>query len=177
MDHKELIVRAKEGDHAAFDTLYRLCYAPLYRFVLIRVKSKDESEDITQDTFIKLVRALPRYEGEGSVLPYLFTIARNTIIDHYRKRKPDYDDEALWALASDAPSPEESAALGAEVAEVMGLLHQLSDAEESVIKLRYLDGLPTADVAAIVGKSDEAVRQVLSRGIRRIRSLLESKRS
>lgn len=177
MDHLALIERAQAGEHAAFDALYRSAYAPVYRFVLIRVKSKDVAEDITQDVFIKFLKALPTYVGSPSILPFLFTAARNTIIDHYRKRKPDYDDEALWALASEDPSPEETAALGAEVTMVLKLLSQLSPAEEAAIKLRYLDGLSTVEVAAILEKSEEAVRQILSRGVRGIRSLLEGSTS
>lgn len=173
MDHVALIRRARAGDHAAFDALYRSCYAPLYRFVLIRVRSKDVAEDITQDVFIKFLRALPRYTGAPSVLPYLFTVARTTVIDHYRKRQPDFDDDALWALASEDPSPEEEAALGVEVARVLRFLSKLSPAEEAAIKLRYLDGLSTAEVAAILEKSEDAVRQILSRGVRELRSLLE----
>ncbi len=173
MDHIALIQRARDGDHAAFDTLYRTCYAPVYRFVLIRVRSKDEAEDITQDVFIKFLRILPQYESRGSTLPYLFTMARNAVIDHYRKRRPDYNDDALWALASEGPSPEEESALGAEVSKVLKLLDELSDAEEAAIKLRYLDGLSTTEVAAILLKSEDAVRQILSRGIRRLRYLLE----
>lgn len=175
MSHVDLIQRAQAGDHGAFSELYTSCYAPVYRFIVVRVKSKEDADDITQDVFVKMLRALPTYQSRSdSLLPYLFTIARNAIIDYLRKKKPIYDDDALWDLASADPSPEEAARLGGEVTEVLKALHKLSEAEEAAITLKYLDGLGTAEVAGILGRTEESVRQLLSRGIRNIRSILES---
>lgn len=175
MDHRALIARAQAGDPQAFEELFRVCYAPVFRFVFLKLKSRDESEDVTQEVFIKMLKSLPQYEDRGpSLLPYLFVIARNAVIDHVRRRRPEAGDDELWALVSEDPTPEESAKLGEETASVMKLLSQLSEAEEIVLKLKYLDGLSTTEIGAILEKSEEAVRQQLSRGIRHARSLLES---
>jgi RNA polymerase sigma-70 factor (ECF subfamily) len=175
MDHRALIAKAQAGDPSAFDELFRACYAPVFRFVFIRLKSHDDAEEITQDVFVKMLASLSRYEDRGpSLLPYLFTLARNAVIDLVRKRKPELDDEALWALPSGDPTPEESARLGEETAHVLKLLNQLSEAERDALRLKYLDGFSTAEVAATLGKTEEAVRQLVSRGVRRIRSLYES---
>lgn len=173
MDTIEVITRAKAGDHAAFEQLYRALYAPVYRFAVLRLKSKDDADDVTQQVFIKFFNALPRFEPQESALPYLLTIARNAIIDHLRRRKPDLDDDALWAVASTEPTPEQTAHLGGEVSRVLVALNQLSDAEEAVIKMKYLDSLETSEIANILGKQEDAVRQLLSRGLRRARILLE----
>ncbi|MEK7530262.1 MAG: sigma-70 family RNA polymerase sigma factor [Patescibacteria group bacterium] len=173
MDHRELIKKAKEGDRPAFDELYRTVYAPVYRFIVMRVKSKDEAEDLCQIVFTKFFIALPSYRDSGpSVLPYLFTMARNAIIDETRKRKPIYDDDALWSIADQSPSAEQNSMQHEEVMTVLNAMQACSEAEEAVLKLRYLDGFSTAEVAALLEKSPEAIRQLLSRALRHIRTYL-----
>ncbi len=175
MDHRTLIASAQAGNSQAFEELFRVCYAPVFRFIFLKLKSRDESEDVTQEVFIKMLKSLPHYEDRGpSLLPYLFVIARNAVIDHVRKQKPEAGDDELWALVSQDPTPEESAQLGEETSQVIRILSQLSEAEEAVLKLKYLDGLSTSEISLLLEKSEEAVRQLLSRGIRRARSLLES---
>lgn len=176
MADKDLILRAQGGDTVAFDEIYKSVYAPVYRFILMRLKSRDEADDVTQEVFIKFFKSIGSYESRGSMLPYLFTVARNAVIDHLRKRRPDYDDEALMRVASGDPTAEQTAILGQEVAQVMRLMSQLSEAEEAAIKLKHIDGLPTTEVAELLGKTEEAVRQLLSRGIRQLRLLLESEK-
>lgn len=173
MDYRDLIHRAQGGDEDAFTALYQGTYAPLYRFVLIRVKDRALADDITQETFIKFLGALPTYTAQLSPLPYLHTVAKNSIIDHFRKRAPDYDDEALWALGSGAPTQEEVAILGEDVGEALRLLAELSVDEAEAIKCKYLDGLETKEISAHLDKSEESVRQILSRGMRRLRSLYD----
>ena len=168
-------LNADPGYQGAFEKLYTSAYAPVFRFIVMRLKSRDEAEDVTQDVFIKFLNALPQYRAQGSMLPYLFTVARNAVIDHLRRKKPTYDDDALLQIASSEPTAEERSGLGEEVAEVMGLLSQLSEAEEAVVKLRYLDGLATYEVAKLLGKNEDAVRQLLSRGLKRLRILCESR--
>ncbi len=173
MDQPDLLARAQGGEHAAFDELYRTAYAPVYRFIYIRTRSKEVAEDLTQDVFVKMFAARPQAPASGSLLPYLFTVARNAVIDWSRKKKPLYDDDALASVADQTRSPEAEAELGADVTQMLDALQQLSEGEEAVLKLRYLDGLSTAEVAALLEKSEEAIRQALSRGLRRLRSILE----
>ena len=80
----DIILRAKSGDRSAFDMLYRLYVTPVYRYVWIRLRNKEDTEDVVADTFLKAYQALSRYEHEkATMLPYLFTIARN--LRHDRK--------------------------------------------------------------------------------------------
>lgn len=178
MDHLDLITRAQQGDEDAFEELYRACYAPVYRFVLMRMKSPDDSEDITQEVFVKLLASLPRYEQRNrSLLPYLFVMARNAVIDHYRKSRPMASEEELWELASKDPSPEEAAMMGEEAAQAVALLNSLKEADAEVVRMKYFDGLSTAQIAQSINKSEDAVRQILSRSIHQLRSLYTSLRS
>lgn len=159
-------------DDGQFDEIYRTLYAPLYRFVIVRCRDRALAEDITQDTFIRFLQAAPTLDGR-SPLPYLHTVARNALIDHYRKKTPDFDDEALAQLVSADPSPEAVAALGEEVAGVIAALGKLSGDEEAAIRLKYLDGFDTKEISLQLGKTEESVRQLLSRGLRRVRTILD----
>lgn len=172
MDYTDLVDRARKGEHAAFAELYHKLYAPLFRFVYLRVKDRDVAEDVTQDTFLKFLTALPTFTGSAP-LPFLHTVARNAIIDFHRKKKPDLDDDALWDLASDAPTQEEVASLGEDVAGVIRALAKLSPGEEAVVRLKYLDGLDTKEIALYLEKTEDSVRQLLSRGLSHVRSLLD----
>lgn len=159
-------------DQLTFDEVYRTLYAPLFRFVYTRVKDRALAEDITQDTFVVFLKVHPTFQA-GAPLPYLHTVARNKVIDHMRKKRPDLDDDALFALASDAPTPEESAVLGEELSLVLSALATLSPAEEAAVRLKYLDTLTTAEIAQYLEKSEEAVRQLLSRGLARVRAYID----
>ncbi len=168
-----LVGGAQSGDHAAFDELYRCAYAPVFRFIYLRVKQRDEAEDLTQDVFIKVLRAMPK-DQSASPLPYLFTIARNTVIDWTRKKKPEYNDDTLITIRDPAPDPEAYADLDQEARRVLSVLARLSETDEALVKLKHMDGLSHREIAGIVGKNEEAVRQALSRAMRELRTLLES---
>ncbi len=173
MDIPEVVARARNGDHVAFTDLYNHLYAPLFRFVFLRTKDRALAEDITQDTFVKFLAVLPTFDL-GTPLPYLHTVARNAIIDHYRKRRPELDDDALLELASHEPTAEESAVLGDDVAEVIRALALLSPTEEAAIRLKYLDSLDTNEISLYLDTSEDAVRQLLSRGLKRVRAYFDS---
>ncbi len=176
MDQYDLIVRAREGDVRAFDELYRSLYAPVFRAAVQFLRSRDDAEDVTQTVFINFFKSLDRYERRGSMLAYLLVMTRNACIDHARVRRPDYDDEALLAVRSDEPTPEESAILSSDARMVVDALQRMSPGEADALRLKYLDGLETREIAQILDKSEEAVRQAVSRGVRSLRSLLEGVR-
>lgn len=170
----DLVGNATGGDTTAFDKLYRTAYAPVFRFIYLKIKRRDDAEDLTQDVFIKVLRAMPKEQGDTSPLPYLFTIAKNTVIDWARKKKPEYNDDALINLKDETPDPEAYADLDQEARRVLKVMTQLSETDEALIKLKHMDGLSHKEIAGIVGKNEEAVRQALSRAMRELRTLLES---
>jgi RNA polymerase sigma-70 factor (ECF subfamily) len=170
----ELIARVREGDHAAFTELYTRAYAPVFRFVYLRVKSRDEAEDITQDVFVKVFQSPPQsLPAHGSILPFLFTLARNRVVDWSRRQRPVASDEALANLVDEEPTADAFIDLALEERRVLTALTRLSESDEAVLKLKYLDGMPTGAIASLLNKTEEAVRQALSRALGRLRSLLD----
>lgn len=173
-----LIRQAQDGDQRAFDELYTTFYTPVFRYLLLRAGNREDAEDLAEDTFLKFFKALPTFTLAGSsILPYLFTVARNGLIDQSRKRSHEgkLDEELFLLLPDTEPDPEAQSQTGQDVDVLKKTLRLLPQGEQAAVTLRYLDGLSTAETAETLGKSEEAVRQLLSRGIRRLRSLLESK--
>lgn len=174
-DLQALVTRAKEGDKKAFEELYTSLYTPVYRYLLSRTRSREDAEDLAGDSFIKFFNALPRFVPmRDSALPYLFTIARNLIIDRARagSRVGHMDEELFFSIPDVGANPAELSELGNDIASLNKALAELPEGERSAVTLRYFDGLSMREVAEILEKKEEAVRQLVSRGLRRLRSIL-----
>ncbi len=172
---EELIRRARLGDSEAFSVLYEAYFTPLYRYVYFRVSDESDAADLTQETFLKAYQSFPRYVSSGrSPLAFFYTVARNCIIDHYRKKKTvRADDEVFDSIPDEAMSAEVAAAMkedGRSLREKIALLPQ--DQQDAIV-LRFIDGLPSAEIATIMGKSEVAVRQMQSRGLRVLRGMMK----
>jgi RNA polymerase sigma-70 factor (ECF subfamily) len=170
---KMLIESAKAGDSEAFGTLYQLYYTPVYRYIYLRTKSKTQAEDITQTVFLKVYKTLGRWEAtESSPLAYFFTVARNSIIDHWRKESHGtvYDDEVV----RDFDGQEGSAVDDFEKRETEEIVHSalgiLTEDQQEVMRLKFISDLSTAEIARMLDKSEEAVRQLQSRALKLLRT-------
>ena len=169
----ELIVRAKAGDRSAFDALYRTYMTPVYRYVYIRLRSREDAEDIVQETFMRAYRTLDRYEANGETfLPYLFTIARNLLINHTKKKRPapmmheEIDRHAGSASASDVADSREQSEM------IVRAMEALSETEKEVIELKFFGERTYVEIAAILGKREDAVRQRVARALKKLRGQL-----
>lgn len=170
---KLLIEQAKSGDSEAFGAVYRLYYTPVYRYIYLRTKSRNHAEDLTQTVFMKVYKSISGVETSGvSPLAYFFTVARNTIIDHWRKegRGMVYDDEAVAAKANDLDTGVESF----ETSEAKEIVHQalgiLTEDQQEVMRLKFVSDLSTKEISQMLDKSEEAVRQLQSRALKLLRA-------
>jgi RNA polymerase sigma-70 factor (ECF subfamily) len=170
---RELIGAAKGGDESAFGELYQEWYAPVYRFVMLRVKDKEVAEDLTQDVFLKVYNHLDRFEMRAAhPLGFLYTTARNTIIDFRKKRKTERLDEMDMPDIPDTNmrTPQEDASASWDVGHLKEAMEVLTDEQQSVITLRLIEEKPVREAAEILGKSEEAVRQLQVRALRALRA-------
>lgn len=170
-----LVSKAQRGDTRAFSTLYTRYYTPLFRFVSLRVNDTETAEDLTSEIFLKIYRSLPTFAVSNvSPLAYWYTIARNTIIDCYRTNKtvPLTEDHAD-TLIDESPTPEEQAHRALDIRRLHTHVSQLSAEQQEVIRLRFGDELSYSDIARAVGKKEDAVRQIVSRTIKQLRTLYE----
>jgi RNA polymerase sigma-70 factor (ECF subfamily) len=173
MSSDELLLlceQMKHGNDTAFATLYEKLYAPLYRFVYTLSLSKEDSEDIVQDVFKRLPQILTTFHG-GNVIAWLFTIARNRYYDSLKRtnRSQSFDEAIVDAQISIDDSQELDDMDAVSVSWLQSALAQLSVRERELLVLRYWRILDMKQIAAIVGKSHEAVRQEMSRIIKKLR--------
>lgn len=161
----------KETPEALAERLYISHYTPLYRYLFFRVHNKRDAEDLAQTVFVKAFSALKKgiWDGAGDI-HYLFTIARNSLIDHFRRSKhlPISSDELVESTAdfvtTSAPIEER------EHAELVALgLSYLNENEAEAVSLRYLADMEYETIAKIMGKKEDAVRQLVHRGIKSLR--------
>jgi RNA polymerase sigma-70 factor (ECF subfamily) len=144
----------------------------VYGFLAYRTGSGADAEDLTQQTFERALRAWGRYDpGRASVRTWLLAIASNLLIDHHRSDRRDLhsplDEQA------DHPAPPIQPDLGLEP-ELAGALSQLSGRERELIALRYGADLSGPEIASLTELSLDNVHQILSRSLRRLRTVLET---
>jgi len=170
-DIRRIILRAKAGDRDAFGVLYVRFVTPVYRYVILRVRLREEAEDIVQEVFRRAFIAFKRYDDRGQTpLPYLFTIARNEIIDRGKKKRQESTDPVeLDRAAGDLGNPSTDAIRSENAEELKKALETLSPDMNEAVTLRYLAELSYTEIAETMDRSEEAVRKLVSRGLQALR--------
>lgn len=166
----ELLATAQDGDEEAFTQLWLDGNSALLRY--LRVIAPDAAEDIAADTWVHVVRGLPRFRGDESAWrAWLFTTARRRTVDQARRRSRRAEEPLLDVPASQLPTAGDTADIALEhlsTQAAIALLANLPPLQAEVILLRVVAGLDTDAVAKLVGRSPGAVRVAAHRGLRRL---------
>jgi RNA polymerase sigma-70 factor (ECF subfamily) len=159
------------GADSEFARVYDEHVRHVYGFLTYRLRDRDLAEDLTQATFERALRAWPRFDPrKASERTWLLTIARNLMIDHHRRARPGPAGEIDEALLPSAAGPEESLTAWPELHDA---LQHLGEREREVIALRFGADLTGPEIAELTGLSLANVQQIMSRSLKRLRSLLE----
>ena len=168
-DDEAALVRAAREDPAAFGALYARYRARLYWYLRTRAATDEDAADLTQQVFLQVWAALPRYRERGRPFAaWLFRIARNVAANAARRRRETIALEAVAdTLPANAVGDPEGVALHSEaLARLQALLHELDPDRRDLLALRFAAGLTAREIAAIVGGREGAVKRRLSRTIR-----------
>lgn len=167
LDEAALVSRAVKGDSEAFGTLYSRYMDAIYRYIFFRVGEDLEAEDLTEEVFIRAWEALPEYQiGEHPFKSWLYRIAHNLVVDHHRKQRPvSIPDLDLHHHPDTAPSHEEGLVSKQDAAHLAYAVQQLSDEEQQVVILRFVEGLSHREVAELIGKTEGACRVIQHRAL------------
>ena len=174
----ELIEAYRAGDGQAFRTLVDRYTPQLYGFSYRMTHRAEESEDIVQETFVKVWKTLERYRSEGTFRPWIFAVARNTIIDHLRKKKmpvvSDYDTaEGKNVLMETVADPEALPLELLEKAERKGLLQKgldaLSPDDREVLLLHYGEEMTFDAIGTMLKKPLNTVKSRHRRAILKLK--------
>ena len=147
----------------------------VYNYFRFHVPLADVAEDLTAETFLKVVRAADRFDPlKGTAKAWILTVARNVLTDWRRRaRLRQYVTlGTMHDLVCEAPSPEERLLREEEVGRLLDAVGTLADADRELIGLRYGSGLDTAEVAQILGISEGGVRTRLWRVLGRLRGAM-----
>jgi RNA polymerase sigma-70 factor (ECF subfamily) len=160
-----LVAEALEHD-CAFDALYCRYLPRVYRYLRTYTESDEDAADLTQHVFLRVYEALPRYRpGSAPFSAWLFRIARNAATDAFRRRRRalpwDHIPEA-WHPFS-AADPEAHSLQRERLNDLRVAVGRLDDEKQELLALRFAAGLTSAEIAALVGRSEGAVKRQLSR--------------
>lgn len=173
---KSLIQSAKDGNQNAFEEVYTTYYTPLFRYILARTKDKKEAEDLVQTVFMKIWNSLSGWDSSHtSPLAFFFTVARNTLIDHFRKNKHAVivSNEVVEMFTGKEYISEGENTIKDEYSALFKAIDTLSKEQQEIITLIYTNDLSYTEIAAITGKREDALRQIHSRAIKKLRKLYE----
>ncbi|GAB4571458.1 MAG: sigma-70 family RNA polymerase sigma factor [Anaerolineae bacterium] len=168
-----LIERARQGDTDAIAALYRQ-YAPaIYRYIAFRVPTDADAEDLTGEVFLKMVEALPGYNPSGAPFEaWLYRIAAARVADFHRRRNRRSFQPLAESLADDTPQPEEHLLDQGELDRLRAALSELTEEQQTLLLLRFVENKSHREVAAILGKSESAVKTAQYRALTRLSEVL-----
>ncbi|MCB8943591.1 MAG: sigma-70 family RNA polymerase sigma factor [Ardenticatenaceae bacterium] len=169
----ELVSRAQVGDAEAFGDLYELYLDTIYRYIYYRVQNHQDAEDLTEIVFLKAWQNMPDYViGKTPFVAWVYRIAHNSVIDHYRTRKetiplsehPPINDEKM-NLEEHILSQEEKHTLSKAIM-------RLSPLHQHVLVLRFISGLKPSEVADVLDRNVGAIRVLQHRALKALHTLL-----
>ena len=162
------LARARRGDEAAFEAIYR-CYARAAYSLALRLCGRpDLAEDVVQEAFLKAMEKLASYRGEAPFGAWLKRLVANSAIDRLRLERRWVDPEFAGIA-----EPQQEASSEAQV-EALGLLSRMSAPARAALVLHELEGYSHTELAALFGRSESYSKSLLSRAIARLRGLLET---
>lgn len=173
----EALAARADVDLHAFGILYERYGKRIHRFIRSRVPDHAVADDLTAQTFYRALASADTYRGEGTYKAWLFQIARNTVATWHSQRASNV--ETLFPTPPDGideeASPLVAALLGEERDAVRKLVDELPEAQREVVRLRYWSDLSIDEIAETTRRSSVAVRQLLHRARRQLKSHLSRK--
>ena len=142
--------------HPTLEQVYTDYHGKVMGYISARIRNWADAENLCSDVFMKIQEKLDSYDdSKAAVSTWVFTITRNTLIDHYRRKKPT---EELDENLSDDSEVDESLLSRETLSELAGALMKLPEQMRDIIVLRYYDGKPLTEIAEMMGLSYGAVK-------------------
>lgn len=173
-EERDLLQRASQFDHQALAQIYDAYSPGIYRYAMRLLGDISLAEDCAADTFSRFLSSLQRGQGPRDHLQaYLFRIAHNWVVDHYRTRAEtiELDD----SFRSEADVPEKEAAKRIRQRQVREAIRQLSPDQQKVVTLKFLEDWSNEEVAKVLHKPVGAIKSIQHRALDSLRRLLSEK--
>ncbi len=177
-DVRRLVERAQAGDRDALEELYLLHFDRIYSYLHMSVGNRHDAEDLTTQTFLRMLESIKRFRWQSAPFSaWLFRIAHNLAMDHFRASR-------RWQPEEDVPEPAGAEADSAEAEalhsigrqSMIELIEGLSHEQQQVLMLKFVFNFANADVAAILGKTEGAVKSLQHRALVSLQKHIEKQR-
>jgi RNA polymerase sigma-70 factor, ECF subfamily len=166
-DVRQVVERAQQGDRAALQELYLMHFDRIYSYLHLSVGNRHDAEDLTNQTFVKMLESIERFEWRRVPLSaWLFRIAHNLAVDHFRSGR-------RWQPQAEVPEPPERVERSAEDAafdslgrrSMLEMIEGLSVDQRQVLTLKFVFDFSNTEVATILGKTEGAVKSLQHRAL------------
>jgi RNA polymerase sigma-70 factor (ECF subfamily) len=175
---EQLMLAYAGGDAGAFEALYARHKGALYRFVLRSVKARGEAEELFQEIWMRAIEARSRYAPQAKFSTWLYTIAHNRIVDHWRSRglalvSLDDEDHPVPEVAADPGSePHRQLEARQTLERLSAALAALPLAQREAFLLHHEGELTVAEIAAVTGSGEEAAKSRLRYAMNKLREAI-----
>ena len=174
---RKLVDRAQQGDRAALEELYLIHFDRIYSYLHVSVGNRHDAEDLTTQTFLKMLESIGRFRWQSAPFSaWLFRIAHNLAMDHFRARR-------RWQPEEEVPEPHGSEEPSAEIAamqsigrqSMLQLIENLSPEQQQVLTLKFVFNFANADVAKILDKTEGAIKSLQHRALASLQKQIAKK--
>jgi RNA polymerase sigma-70 factor (ECF subfamily) len=173
-EEQQLVRRAQKGDQAAFAEIYEEHQPAVYRYVYYRVGETSTAEDLTSAVFTRVVEKIDGYRYEGRpLLAWLYTIARNLVIDYHRRIEGSRVVPLDEQLMDDSSNVERAVEQRLTQSRLTSALGELTEEQRQVIILRFIEGMTCVEVGRMLDKSTGAVKALQHRGLAALARILK----
>jgi RNA polymerase sigma-70 factor (ECF subfamily) len=164
---QRLVERAQQGDRDAVEELYLIHFDRIYSYLHVSVGNRHDAEDITTQTFLKMLESIGKFrQGSAPFSAWLFRIAHNLAMDHFRAhRRWQPEEEVPEPAGSEQPSAEAEAIEEIGRQSMLELIDTLSHEQKQVLTLKFVFSFSNADVATILGKTEGAIKSLQHRAL------------
>ena len=175
-DVRRLVERAQQGDRQALEELYLMHFDRIYSYLQMSVGNRHDAEDLTNQTFVKMLESIERFEWRKvPVSAWLFRIAHNLAMDHFRSRRRWQPEEEPPELPdAEERSAEEEALHSIGRQSMLEMIEGLSRDQQQVLTLKFVFNFSNSDVATILGKSEGAIKSLQHRALASLQRQLTS---
>lgn len=176
MSEKSIIKSCQRGDRQAFDELIRLYYDYVSGFLLKNTMDESLSEDLTQETFLKMIKNIEKFDpgGSASFGTWLITIAKNCYIDHLRRNRVCLEDIDSLPLEDDNNVADE-VERKIQYEKVMEAMKTLPPEQALAIRLKYVEDMTLAQIAERFGVQPKTIKSRINDGTVKLRKMLNFK--
>jgi RNA polymerase sigma-70 factor (ECF subfamily) len=172
-NEQEAILQCQGGKTQAFGLIYDKHVKTIYNFIYYKVFDKETAEDITSQTFFKALKNMSSVDPERPIISWLYKIAHNSILDHYRAQRHNEDIDDYWDIHDEDIDVIGKLDTEVEATRVKKYLKELNTTERDIIFMRVWQEMPYQEIAEIIGKSEANCKMIYSRAMKKLKTLIK----